>query len=249
MQSGIVYEEIKPEGKLALFVDSFWLLRNESDENVDVIILPDSRIDASFGDTASDSFMLHGLENHASQASIPAKIRMFAISFKFLAAEYLFKSFAPILPDDVRQLPQSFWGIPNSSYTTLPEFYEAFLPIIETKLVGQPDNRKIKLSELLYTSQGAATVAELADASGWSSRQINRYFQHYLGMPLKNYAGILRFRASFGHIKAGRLFPEQEFADQSHFIREIKRYSGVVPKELAKNQNDRFIQFSTLPKP
>lgn len=249
MHSGLIYEEIIPTGKPALFVDSFWSLRNESGHDIDVIILPDGRIDASFGDADGDSFMLHSLENQASQAAIPAGIRMFAISFKFLAAEYLFKQFAPVQPDEVRRLPFDFWGVPNYPYTALTEFSEAFSKVIDHKLDTAPDPRKVKLSDLLYTSHGAATVAELADAASWSSRQINRYFQQYLGMPLKNYASILRFRASFGHIKAGKLFPGQEFADQSHFIREIKRYAGVVPKELAKNQNDRFIQFSTLPKP
>ncbi|HWV29535.1 MAG TPA: hypothetical protein VN038_07775, partial [Dyadobacter sp.] len=47
--------------------------------------------------------------------------------------------------------------------------------------------------------------------------------------------------------REGRLFPDENYADQSHFIREIKKYAGVVPKELERNKNDRFIQFSTLP--
>ncbi|WP_256603285.1 hypothetical protein [Sphingobacterium multivorum] len=44
----------------------------------------------------------------------------------------------------------------------------------------------------------------------------------------------------------GKLFPQQNFADQSHFIKEVKKLAGVSPKELLKNQNERFIQFSTL---
>jgi AraC-like DNA-binding protein len=63
---------------------------------------------------------------------------------------------------------------------------------------------------------------------------------------LKAYANILRFRASFEQLHRGELYPEQNFADQSHFIREVKKLSGVTPKELNKNKNDRFIQFSVL---
>ena len=88
----------------------------------------------------------------------------------------------------------------------------------------------------------------LAQAAAWSSRQINRYFRQMFGLTLKAYCNILRFRASFQHLREGQLFPEQNFFDQAHFIREIKRYAGVVPKELARNQDDRFIQLAALPK-
>jgi AraC-like DNA-binding protein len=109
------------------------------------------------------------------------------------------------------------------------------------------DPRKKNLFDLIYASNGAISVKELSEKICWSSRQINRYFQDTFGLSLKTYCNVMRFRSSFGHIKAGKLFPEENYADQSHFIREIRKYSGVVPKELARNRNDRFIQFSTLP--
>src|SRR6187551_2773962 len=104
-----------------------------------------------------------------------------------------------------------------------------------------------KLFDLIYSSNGSLPVKELSDKVFWSSRQINRYFNEQFGISLKAYCNILRFRASFSHIKDGKLFPHENFADQSHFIKEVKKLSGVSPKELKRNQNDRFIQFSTLP--
>jgi AraC-like DNA-binding protein len=92
------------------------------------------------------------------------------------------------------------------------------------------------------------TVKELSENVYWSSRQINRYFNDKFGISLKKFCTILRFKASFQHIKEGKLFPEQNFADQAHFIREVKKLTGFTPKELCKNQNDRFVQFSTLTK-
>ncbi|SEN91039.1 hypothetical protein SAMN05216436_1253 [bacterium A37T11] len=47
-------------------------------------------------------------------------------------------------------------------------------------------------------------------------------------------------------IQDGILFPQQNYADQSHFIKEAKKLSGVSPKELHKNKNGRFLQFSVL---
>jgi AraC-like DNA-binding protein len=100
---------------------------------------------------------------------------------------------------------------------------------------------------LIYSSNGSLSVKELSEKVNWSSRQINRYFNEQFGISLKTYCNILRFRASLPHIKKGKLFPELNFTDQNHFIKEIKKFSGVVPKELSKNQNDRFILLSALP--
>src|SRR5690606_27153327 len=100
------------------------------------------------------------------------------------------------------------------------------------------DGRKQKLFNLVYASNGSLTVNELADSVGWSNRQINRYFNQQFGISLKAYCNILRFRASLLQIRDGKLFPEQNFSDQTHFIKEIKKFSGVVPKQLFKNQND-----------
>ena len=109
------------------------------------------------------------------------------------------------------------------------------------------DSRKQKLFELIYSSNGSLRVKELSEKVYWSSRQINRYFNRQFGLSLKAYCNILRFRASLPQIRNGRLFPEENFADQTHFIKQIKKFSGVVPKELLKNKNDRFILLSTLP--
>ena len=110
------------------------------------------------------------------------------------------------------------------------------------------DNRKKKLFELIYSSNGSITVKELSEKVYWSSRQINRYFNQQFGISLKAYCNILRFGASFKHISEGKLFPEQNFTDQNHFIKEIKKYAGVTPKELSKNKDDRFIDITAIKK-
>jgi AraC-like DNA-binding protein len=90
------------------------------------------------------------------------------------------------------------------------------------------------------------SVQELSEKVYWSARQINRYFNLQFGVSLKVFCNILRFRMSLEHIAHGQLFPELNFTDQNHFIKEVKKFSGAVPKELFKNQNDRFILLSAL---
>ena len=109
------------------------------------------------------------------------------------------------------------------------------------------DIRKQTLFHLLYSTNGNLSVGEYSKQSFWASRQINRYFNEQFGLSLKSYCNILKCCASFKQIKKGNLFPEQNYFDQSHFIKEIQKYTGTSPTELHQNKNDRFLQFSTIP--
>ncbi len=95
--------------------------------------------------------------------------------------------------------------------------------------------KKHKLFELIYTSKGEMSVNELSGKVNWSSRQINRYFTKQLGLSLKAYSTILRFRASLEHIAQGRLFPELNYTDQNHFIKEVKKiFRGCSQRIISK---------------
>lgn len=248
MDNNFEYRFIKPAEPLAAFVENFWLLQNSSGTGKDVVILPDGRVDLFFSRSATEPFhvTLSGLETHPDQATLAAGTLMFAISFKLPAVEYIFDNTISSLLDYAIHLPDGFWGFDESDLNDFELFCEKATQKILSLLPAQTDKRKQKLFELVYSSHGAFSVHELAEQVAWSSRQINRYFNKQFGLSLKAYCNILRFRASFGHIKHGKLFPQHDFADQSHFIKEVKKLSGVSPKELKRNQNGRFIQFSTL---
>ncbi|MGN6292429.1 MAG: helix-turn-helix domain-containing protein [Chitinophagaceae bacterium] len=249
MDNGLKYKHIKPDKSLADFVESFWLLQNHFDSDKEVIVLPDGRIDLFFTQSATQPFhiILLGIETQYGQPTITPKRHTFAISFKPLAIEYLFQKSIANLLDKAEILPTDFWNFSADDLNDFDLFCEKATQKIKSLLPKDIDERKRKLFALIYSSNGALTVQELSEKVFWSSRQINRYFNQQFGLSLKAYCNILRFRASFQHIKEGKLFPQENFADQSHFIKEVKKLSGVSPKELSKNKNDRFIQFSLLP--
>lgn len=248
MDNDLEYKRIKPDKLLADFVESFWLLKNHSGIVKNIVILPDGRIDLFFSQSATEPFhiTLSGLETQPDQATLATKTIMFAISFKLLATEYIFQNTVSDLLDNATYLPANFWNFTATDLNDFDCFCEKATEKIQSLLPQKIDSRKQKLFDFVYSSNGTITVKELSEKVFWSSRQINRYFNQQFGLSLKTYCNILRFRASFQHIKDGRLFPQQNFADQSHFIREVKKLSGVSPKKLRLNQNDRFIQFSTL---
>lgn len=225
------------------------MLHNQSDEDKEAIILPDGRIDLFFSQSAKEPFhvTLLGIGTQPEQAIIAAQTLTFAISFKLLAAEYMLPDSVSELVNTAKRIPSDFWDFSADDLTDFDHFCSKASQKIQRLLPNEIDRRKQKLFELIYASNGSLTIQELAEKAAWSSRQINRRFNRQYGLNLKAYCNILRFRASFRHIKEGKLFPQQNFADQSHFIKEIKKLSGVLPKELKRNSNDRFIQFSTLP--
>jgi AraC-like DNA-binding protein len=248
--SGIKFRMELPAPPLSEFVESFWMLENTSDLVHDTIGLPDGRFDIIFSYSANEPFdaMLMGLGTEPGQHAISGKMVMFAVSFKLLAIEYLLDIKAGSLLNTAHPLPTGFWEVKKSDLNDFESFCKKLSAKILSLIKPDIDGRKKNLFNLIYSSGGSLSVKELSQQVFWSSRQINRYFNEQFGISLKAYCNILRFRASLHHIKAGKLFPEPDFADQAHFIKEVKRFSGVVPKELFKNQNDRFILLSALPK-
>jgi AraC-like DNA-binding protein len=246
----IKYKIIKPEPSLSDFVESFWMLENNSETEKEIVVVPDGRIDIFFSFSATDPFnsIILGIETEPTKTKFAPRTKIFAVSLNLLAVEYVLHSSIAKLLNDAQLLPNDFWNIKEEDLKDFDQFCNKTTIIIKEQLQQNIDIRKRNLFHLIYSSNGAMTVKELSEKTFWSSRQINRYFNQQFGLTLKAYCNILRFRASFQHIKDGKLFPEQNFADQAHFIKEVKKLAGVNPKKLAQNQNDRFIQFSTLNK-
>lgn len=246
--NGLDYSFVRPDKSLSDFVESFWLLQNASENDKEAVVLPDGRIDLIFSQSAAEPFhaTLLGIGTHPDKAILAAKTRMFAVSFKLLATEYIFHRTVAGLLDKAENLSAGFWNFGADDLNDFGLFCKKASQKIQSLMPKETDDRKRNLFDLIYASNGSLPVNELSEKVFWSSRQINRYFNRQFGVSLKVYCNILRFRASFQHIKQGKLFPEENFADQSHFIKEVKKLSGVLPKDLRKNQNDRFIQFATL---
>ena len=225
------------------------MIENTADTAHEIVVLPNGRFDIIFLQLPNEPWHVAqmGLETEPGHTSIPPKAVMFAISFKLLAIEYLLDMKTASIVNTAHLLPTNFWGITKNDLTDFGKFSAKVSGKMLSLIKPNIDSRKKKLFELIYSSKGALSVKELSEKVFWSSRQINRYFTDHFGISLKAYCNILRFEESLLHIKAGKLFPELNFTDQNHFIKEVKRLSGVVPKELFKNKNDRFLLFHPMP--
>ena len=248
MDKGFELNFLEPEARIAEFVESIGMFYNGSATDKEVVVMPDGRIDLFFWKPASHPFevLLMGLDTYPDQRSVAPGTLAFVISFKPLAVEYILKLRINDIINSAKNLQVGFMNINESDLENFEAFRQKITDQVEQLLPTQIDHRKRKLFELIYASNGEMSVAELSRASDWSSRQINRYFTQQYGLSLKVYCNILRFRASLTHIAHGKMFPELNFTDQNHFIKAVKKYAGVVPKELLKNKDDRFLLLSVL---
>lgn len=169
---------------------------------------------------------------------------------KPLAAEYILQQNIADTLDKFKTLQSDFWNIKNVQFENFKNWTQeiTYEMLQNLKKVKAFDNRKQNLFHLLFQANGSLTVDELSKQTFWSNRQINRYFKYKFGLTIKTYSNILRCASTYTDIREGDLFPKQDFYDQAHFIKEIKKHTGYKPKELYKNENDRFLQFYTLPK-
>lgn len=247
MKSTIKLASLAPNDELSPFIESYWMIKNPTHKDEELVTFPDGGIDLYF--FHSEQFPLHvslvGLETHSQKGYMPANSVLFGVRLKLLAAEYLLhRSVADIINNRVT-LANGFADIEISDLLEFPLFCDKLSQFFTAQMATSMDPRKKIMSELIYQSKGDISVADIASAANWSSRQINRYFNKWLGLPLKSYCDILRFRSSFEFLEVGQLFPENGFNDQSHFIKLVKKYSSLTPKQIAQDKNDRFVQLSS----
>lgn len=248
----IDYHSRRPEGLLSHFVENFWCLHNTSAASAQFTILPDGYFDLLWWSTDGEHFhpVLYGLATRPMEAEVPGHCTTYAISFRLPALDYIVRANIAAITDQAVPFSDPAWQLPSEATSGFDSFVSYFTQKLRTLLVAikTMDNRKIALFDLLYANSGTTSVSALSAQVHWGARQMNRYFTSRAGISLKTYCNIVRYRASFGQLHKGTLYPEQAYFDQAHFIRDVKKYSGVTPKKLALNKNDRFIQLSTLPK-
>jgi AraC-like DNA-binding protein len=98
--------------------------------------------------------------------------------------------------------------------------------------------------EKILASKGRITIKELEKKTGYSSRWLNMKFNNKIGVSPKNLSSIIRFKQYFQAFINGneKYFLKNDFYelyyDQSHFIKDFKRFTGLPPTRFEKQIND-----------
>ena len=98
--------------------------------------------------------------------------------------------------------------------------------------------------EQIISSKGTLSLKVLQQNLNTSQRSFHRKFKQYTGIPPKLFSRICRFQASLKQLqqtdydKLSDIAFGHDYADQSHFIRSFKEFSGLSPAQYQKNSTE-----------
>lgn len=245
----VTYREYRPSSDLADFVESFWLHENNHDQPETIIISPDSffKIVIFFQESKIVKYFLTGLWTEPKEISIPPHCKSLGCRLKLLAPEYLLNRELADLRDQIEDLPLSFLNIGSFNFMNSDLLIKEWEEELRLCIVGKEiQSHKLRLSQMTYRASGTISATELARQVAITNRRINRYLKRYLGVSLKEYLNIQRVNKAYLNLRTGIFAPTDEYYDQSHFIREVKKYTGTTPRNVFQKINDRFIQLRNI---
>lgn len=191
-----------------------------------------------------------GQVNYPSHLSSEGDTEMIVVVFK----PYGMKAFLNLPISVLHNLEVSGYDLENKKLEKLAaqifdsEHAESCIRLIETWLLSQLVNAHTPQAEHNMKRIAAAmkqmfavpetSVTALASASCLSKKQFERSFSELVGTNPKEYARIMRFQKALRllqdtpNINQAQLAYQCGYADQSHLIREFKRFSGHTPLSL-----------------
>ena len=99
-----------------------------------------------------------------------------------------------------------------------------------------PVNDKIQQSiSLILENNGQVTIREILDRIHMTERTFERNFKAHIGLTPKQFAKIVQFQSSIDKLTNSKynslldIGLDSGFSDQSHFIREFKKYTSQTP--------------------
>ncbi len=118
--------------------------------------------------------------------------------------------------------------------------FEHFFEMREPLLLEVP-KQIISITNAIRSNVGSATEKRIISYCLYTDRHIQRMFRQYVGIPPKLYSNIIRhYKArmilcSRPHLNLTELAYELGYYDQSHFIKQFKRFLGFAPTQIINN--------------
>lgn len=235
------YNEFKPAGILSNYIECYWTYKSLNKKNKHTI-LPKATFDliAEYKFGHLSRLIITGISTYSYPIEIPENTTILGIRFKLPASEYLFKKDIKHLLNKIKIIDPRLWKIKNYYFhdfdLIVMQISDNIKQHMNSNSIKETEDKKLLLFKTVYHSK-IYSVDMVCKQTSWKSRQVNRYFNKQFGISLKEYLNILRCNSAFRGISKGILTPQHGFYDQSHFIKEVKKYSGTTPSELYKNRS------------
>lgn len=103
----------------------------------------------------------------------------------------------------------------------------------------------------ILAANGNISMRDLQEELQITEKSFERRFKDHVGIPPKLFSGICRYQASLHQLKNNQynklsdIAYENDYADQSHFIRSFKKYTGCSPHQFRKQNNQLSVLFNS----
>jgi len=246
------YQEYKPSNKLENLIDSYWLIK-DLNRSGNQRILPDGCADIIFNFGKANSSIpkgtiaISGMMTKFSDVSLGNGSELLGIRFKSGQLSNLTNH--PLFEIKNKTIEASKI-IPELNLEKLEQLeeqknIEKKLKLIESIIYKILSTKKLPVDSLISSvtdfilnSSEPINISKLAKNHYISLRQLERRFKNKIGVTVKEYTGIVRFKQT---IKSIANYPEQSllhiafdngYYDHSHLTNEVKRISGHIPSDF-----------------
>jgi AraC-like DNA-binding protein len=192
---------------------------------------------------------LHGQPIKAAELSYSNKFSALGVSFQPHALQSIFGidaneltnkgiDFTSLQPDKISRLSEQLVNEPSmEGRVTLLSSY--LLTKHQTNVRQTDEVVKFAVAQILG-AKGNLALKDLHQHLQLSERSLERKFNQAIGITPKLFARICRFQESMKQLQFGQYFKlsdiayENDYTDQSYFIREFKEFSGFSPLAFKK---------------
>lgn len=189
-------------------------------------------------------FFIYGQTLHPIELIVEGQFQMVIFQLFPFALRTLFDLDAQSLNENCYDLTDSEiatvnkLGGDNSDehyVNSITEFISA-----KIKSITKQDDLVKESIRLILESGGTISIKEITVKLNVSERSLQRRFKLQAGISPKKFSKIIQFQASLEqlnneeYLKLGQIAFENGYADQSHFIRIFRQFTGKTPSSLLK---------------
>ena len=249
--------KIVPDKSIALFVKDILIFEETGDPtNTELPFFADGYPGLMFHITPKGQWVqphnkkmpvsyLYGQTIHPVQLHIQGSYKILVFQFYPFVINSLFKVNAKDLNNgcyDLCQIPE--WATLENTLVNLSDT-EKQLKLISDFLYQTFNEQKKKLDlsikdaiQIILSNKALISVMELSEKLHMTIRTLERRFSKEVGVSVKDFIQIIKFQQSFEQLstkdyeKLSDIVYSNGFADQSHFIRVFKAFTGETPSKF-----------------